>query len=274
MDVGAPAPRVEARASVEIEASEPAICPDLKAKAEAELHKDKKTLHLKALSDAAAILREVGDTAEAQSLEARAHMIMKAEASVGNSTRLFLMARSIERAEHERREQEAAQREDDRKQELDARFRLAKEATAAKKAEAGEAAAAARQRKCDIEVERREAKASGERQKSNLAYLQQHLAADLVAKARAFLQDAALGESRAAKLRALATKSSAGKQWMVASRAVLDPVWDGSVRHSGLAWLRRKLRYCGSGLASGWREPCSADATPGKRRLPRPPFLG
>ena len=33
-----------------------------------------------------------------------------------------------------------------------------------------------------------------ERQRSNLAYVQQHLAADLVAKAKAFLRDAALGE--------------------------------------------------------------------------------
>ena len=63
-----------------------------------------------------------------------------------------------------------------------------------------------------------------------IAYLQQHLAADLVAKARAFLQDKALGESRANKLRALAKKSSAGKQWMEATRAVLEPVWDGGVR--------------------------------------------
>ena len=102
-------------------------------------------------------------------MEQRSHVVMKTEASVGDSTRLFLMARSIERAEHERREQEAAQREDERKQDMDARLRLAKEQTAAKKAVAGEAAAEARRRKLDVEVQRREAKAIGESQNSNLA---------------------------------------------------------------------------------------------------------
>ena len=221
---------IDAQATPEIEPSGSAVCPDLRAKAEAELGQNKTAKHLKALADAAALLREVGDTTQAQSLEQRAHMIMKAAASVGDSTRLFLMARSIERAEHERREQEAASREDERKRNLDARLRLAKEETAAKKAVAGEAAAEARKYKLDLEVQRRDAKALVERQRSNLAYVQQHLAADLVAKAKAFLRDAALGESRVEKLRALAKKSSGGKHWLAASRAVLDPVWDGGER--------------------------------------------
>ena len=41
---------------------------------------------------------------------------------------------------------------------------MAKEQTAAKKAVAGEAAAEARKRKLDVEVQRREAKAIGEQQ--------------------------------------------------------------------------------------------------------------
>ena len=190
--VEAPARRSEARALVEIEApasmecelSGSAICPASLSKVEEELGKGRRAKHLKALSDAAAILREVGDTTEAQALERRAQMMMKTDASVSDATRMFLMARSMERAEHERREQEAAQREDKRKKELDAMFRLAKEETAAKKAMAGGAAAEARKRKLDIEAQRREAKAIKEREKNNLAYLQQHLAADLVAKAR------------------------------------------------------------------------------------------
>ena len=117
------------------------------AKAEAEIKRGKTALHLKALSDCAAILRSVGDTTQAQTLEQRAHAIMKTEASVGDATRLFLADRSIERTEHERREQEAVQREDERKQDMDARLRLAKEQTAAKKAVAGEAAAEACKRK-------------------------------------------------------------------------------------------------------------------------------
>ena len=236
--VEAPAHRSEARALVEIEApasmecesSGSAICPATLSKVEEELGKGRRAKHLKALSDAAAILREVGDTTEAQALERRAQMMMKTDASVSDATRMFLMARSMERAEHERREQEAAQREDKRKKELDAMFRLAKEETAAKKAMAGGAAAEARKRKLDIEAQRREAKAIKEREKNNLAYLQQHLAADLVAKARAFLEDAKLGARRAEELRALAKTCSGGKYWLAASRAVLDPAWDGGVR--------------------------------------------
>ena len=102
--------------------------------------------HLRALSDAAAILRDVGDTVGAQSLDQRAHMLLKAHRSVSDSARLFWTARSIERDENERREQEAAKREDDRKKELDSMYRLAKEETAAKRAVAGGAAAEARKK--------------------------------------------------------------------------------------------------------------------------------
>ena len=52
--------------------------------------------------------------------------------SVSDTARLFLMARNIERADHERREQEGAKREGDRKRELGGRYRLAKEEMAAK----------------------------------------------------------------------------------------------------------------------------------------------
>ena len=56
-----------------------AICPDLKARAEAELQQEKTAKHLQALSNAAAALRQVGDLATAQGLEERAHKLMKAE---------------------------------------------------------------------------------------------------------------------------------------------------------------------------------------------------
>ena len=127
---------------------------------EAELRQNKTAQHMKALSDAAAIMRDVGDVAQAQMLEQRAHQISKAQQSVSNSARLFLTARAIERAEHERREQEAATREDERKKELDHMFRMAKETTAAKRASAGEAAAEARKKKTEVEENAGEQKLS------------------------------------------------------------------------------------------------------------------
>ena len=78
---------------------------------------------MKALSDAAAILRQAGDTTHAQALDERVHAILRAERSVCNSTRLFLTARSLQRAEAEAREREEAEREDARKKELDALYR-------------------------------------------------------------------------------------------------------------------------------------------------------
>ena len=58
-------------------------------------------------------------------------MILKAESSVGSSIRLYWKARSMQRAEQERREQEEVVCEDARRKEIDALYRLAEEETAA-----------------------------------------------------------------------------------------------------------------------------------------------
>ena len=195
-----------------------------------------KAKHAEALSNAAALLRQVGDLASARELEHRAHVMLKAASSVGDSTRLFVAAKRVQR-EHERREREEAQREDARRRELDAAFRLAKEETAAKRAAACEAREETRRKLAAIDVERRANKERAERRKANLAYIQQHLAADLVACARAFLQRGAHGEERAAALRARAKKYSGSTKWLAASRKVVDPAWDGNMV-SGTSWSR------------------------------------
>ena len=192
--------------------------------------RDEKAKQLKALSDAAAILREAGDTTNAQALEARAHMMSRAESSVSKATRIFVAARSIQRAQQERREQEVAEREDARRKELDALYRLAKEETAAKRASAGEAREETRREKLRAEEERKNNKERVVRRKENLLYMQQHLAADLVADARAFLQDGERGAARVATLVSLAKKASGSKSGLVASRAVLGTAWDSNDR--------------------------------------------
>ena len=181
---------------------------------------------MKALGEAAAILREVGDTAEAQALENRAHAIRKAVSSVGHATRLFLTARAIQRTEHERSEQEAAAREDARLKELDKAYRLAKEETAGKRASAGEVAAAARIKKVEAEAQRKTHREKAELRKTYQAYMQQHLAADLVAKAQEFLQDPTHGAKRAAAARSLAADYRKSKAWVPISRLVIDPAWE------------------------------------------------
>ena len=124
---------------------------------------------MKALGDAAAILRAAGDTVEAQALENRAHAIRKAQSSVGHATRLFLTARAIQRTEHEWSEQEAAAREDARLKELDKAYRLAKEETAGKRATGVAAAAAARIKKVEAEAAKKTAKQRAElRNKSSI----------------------------------------------------------------------------------------------------------
>ena len=180
------------------------IPPDLKRKAETEMLKNTKEKNMKVLGEAAAMLRAEGLTVEAQSLEDRAHAIFKAQSAVGHATRLFLKARAIQRTEHERSEQEAAAREDARLKELDKAYRLAREETAGKRADAGAAAAEARAKKADVEAQRKSARERAELKKTNLAYMQQHLAADLVAKALKFLQDPTHGAKRAAAARSLA----------------------------------------------------------------------
>ena len=154
----------------------------------------------------------------------------RAMSSVGKATRIFVAARSIQRAQQERREQEAAEREDARRKELDAKYRLAKEETAAKRASAGEAREETRREKLRAEEERKNNKERLVRRKANLLYMQQHLAADLVADARAFLRDGKRGEARVETLVSLAKKASGSKSGLVASRAVLDKAWDSTER--------------------------------------------
>ena len=233
----------EARASAAAEARAPAevdpmdapgdvamISPDLQRKAEAELQRRPTENRRKALCEAAAILRAAGDTVEAQALENRAHAIFKAQSAAGHATRLFLTARSIQRAEHERCEQEAAAREDARIKELDKAFRLAKEETAGKRAAAGEAIAAARVKKLEVEALRKNAKEHIELRKANQVYMQQHLAAYLVARALEFLQDPTHGADRAAAARSLVNDYRKSKGWQPVNRAVVDPAWDATVR--------------------------------------------
>ena len=204
---------------------------------------------MKALSDAAAILRQAGGVAGAQALEHRAHTMLKAEPSGGNSSRLFLAARSLRRAETEKREQEAAAQEDARRKELDALFRLAKGETAAKRASAGEAREETRRMMIEAEAQRKSHKEKMERRRANWLYVQQHLAADLVSRAYTFLQHKTLGAARAAALRLLITGQSGSKEWMEANRAVVDPAWDGDARVGYIvitplaAATKGKLRY-------------------------------
>ena len=81
-----------------------------------------------------------------------------------------MTARSIQRAEHERSEQEAAAREDARLKELDKAYRLAKEETAGKRASAGEVAAAARIKKVEAEAQRKTHREKAELRKVSSIY--------------------------------------------------------------------------------------------------------
>ena len=206
------------------------IPPDLKRKAETEMLKNTKEKNMKVLGEAAAMLRAEGLTVEAQSLEDRAHAISKTQSADGHGTRLFLKARAIQRSEQELAEQQAAAREDARLKELDKAYRLAREETAGKRADAGAAAAEARAKKAEVEAQRKSARERAELKKTNLAYMQQHLAADLVAKALEFLQDPTHGAKRAAAARSLADDYKKWKGWEPIGRAVLDAVWEATAR--------------------------------------------
>ena len=203
---------------------------DLQDKAEAELRKDERAKQMKALSDAAAILRQAGDTTHAQVLDDRVHAILRAEKSVCDSTRLFLTARSLQRAEAEAREREEAEREDARKQELDAMYRLAKEEAAAKRAVAGAAREENRRKLLEADTKRKALKDEAEMHKANLLYAQQHLAADLVRRANRFLHQSKLGSARVAALRLRMKRVVGTKEGNAATRAILDPAWAGHAR--------------------------------------------
>ena len=158
--------------------------------------RERRSKHLAALSQAAALLREAGDLTTAQSLEQRGHAIAKVHGGVTASTRQFMAVRSAQRLEQERREQEAAAREDAHAKELDARYRIAKEESVTKKAEVALACEATRVKLLEAEAQRKGHREMVELRKSNLLYLQQHLAADLVKKAQHFLQHVEHGAER------------------------------------------------------------------------------
>ena len=65
--------------------------PSLEDLAHEGLQQNKRTQQLKALSDASALLRAAGDLASAQALDRRVHVLMKSDASVDNTTRLFYL---------------------------------------------------------------------------------------------------------------------------------------------------------------------------------------
>ena len=246
---------------------------DLQDKAEAELRKGEQARHVKALSDAAAILRQAGDTTHAQALDERVHAILKAERSVCNSTRLFLTARSLQRAEAEAREREEAEREDARKKELDALYRLAKEEAAAKRAAAGEAREENRRKVLEADTKKKTLKQEAERRKANLVYAQQHLAADLVRRANDFLQHPKLGAARVAALRSRMKRVVGTKAGNAATRAVIDPAWAGNARDGcvvitpAVDCVKGKRRPKRSGQARERRELFLVAAT--QRRLSR-----
>ena len=86
--------------------------------------------------------------------------------------------RSQRRAETERLAQDEVAREDARLKELDAMYKLAKEATASKRASAGEAREVTRRHVLETQAQRKTHKEEVEFRKANLSYLQQNLAAD------------------------------------------------------------------------------------------------
>ena len=77
----------------------------------------------------------------------------------------------------------------------------------AKKASASEARTETRRTLAALEAERKENKLRAEQRKANWLYVQQHMAADLVADAKAFLRGAH-GEGRARGLLARAKKAA------------------------------------------------------------------
>ena len=138
--------------------------------------------------------------------------------------------RSRRRAETERLAQDEVAREDARLKELDAMYILAKEATASKRASAGEAREVTRRHVLETQAQRKTHKEEVEFRRANLSYLQQNIAADLVAKAYAWVKDKTLGAKRVAALRLLVKENKSTKLWTKANRAVLDAAWAGDVR--------------------------------------------
>ena len=89
----------------------------------------------------------------------------------------------------------------------------------------------------ELDAQRKEHKERTERRKTNWLYVQQHLAAELVACAKSWCQDTTYGQARAAALRLATNNARSSKMCMHASKAVLDPAWDPSMKvgYIGLA---------------------------------------
>ena len=228
---------VEARASAAGDPGDPAgalaiVPPDLLERASANFKKQhgQQEKLMKALCEAASLLRLVNDTATAQSLEDRAHRLSKTLSSVDNATRMHLAARTMQRTEQARREQEAAATEDARIKELNAQWRLAKETTATMRAAATGGAAAARMKKLEVEAQHKSAKERLENKKANLLYIQQQLAAQLVEDARLLLHDRTHGVARAAAIKLQGDNYRKGKCSSKVVREIVDVAWDASVR--------------------------------------------
>ena len=151
---------------------------EARARALAMATNEKRLKHLAALRQAAELLRDAGDVQTAQTLEERGHSIVKASASVSGATRQFMDMRSAQRMEQERREQEAAAREDAQTKEMEARYRLAKEESLKVRAKASMVLReATRVKVLEAEVLRKSHREMVEQKKSDLLYMQQHLAA-------------------------------------------------------------------------------------------------
>ena len=106
----------------------------------------------------------------------------------------------------------------------------AKEATASKRASAGEVREETRRKLLETQAQRKTHKEEVEQRKANLSYLQRYLAAELVAKAYAWVKDKTLGAKRVTALRLLVKENKSSKLWVKANRAVLDAALAGDVR--------------------------------------------
>ena len=126
----------------------------LQARNAADLQEHIGSRQIQALIQAAAIMREAGDIANAQTLEQHGHRIAKAAESLADSSRVFMAVRSNQRVEQEHREQEACRREDAQVKEIDALYRLAKEESVTKEAEVAVAREETRRKLLEVEAQR------------------------------------------------------------------------------------------------------------------------
>ena len=143
---------------------------------------------------------------------------------------MFMAVRTVKRMEQERHEQEATARGDAQLKELDALYRIAREESASKKAEAVAAREETRRKLLEVDAARKHGRELMESKKVNLAYLQHHLAVELIKNAYAFLQDPTYGDERTAAVRSPVKERSKTKLGIEAAREFLYPIWDADAR--------------------------------------------